>query len=84
MDKMRRSYDDTTVGNAEGFADRGMLHSGPSMATGVKLRDDYNRKQGEVGLANTTNLATIARRKLESDSKYKMDTVLANLGFTTQ
>lgn len=82
LDKMRRNYDDTSASNLQGFSDRGMLHSGASLATGAKLRDAYNRGQGETGLAFNTDLATIARRRQEEDSAYNMQRLLASLGLT--
>jgi len=83
LDKMRRNYTDTELKNREGFADRGMLQSGPSLATGVKLRDTYNRQQGEAGQMLDTNLATIARKRLQADNEYKSNKLLASLGYTT-
>ncbi len=83
LDKMRRGYGDVTVRNAEGFSDRGMLHSGASMAAGTKLRDEYNRQQTEAGTMYNTNLATLARRRLEAKQQYDTEKLLASLGFTT-
>lgn len=82
LDKMRRGYDDTTVSNNEGFADRGMLQSGASLKQSARLRDDYNRQQSEAAQALNTNLATIARRRLEADQQYKTKTLLAALGLS--
>lgn len=84
LDKMRRTYDDTSRSSSEGFADRGMLQSGPNLAQTTKMRDLYNRQQGEAGTAFNTNLATLARRRLEADAEYKNQTLLASLGLTAQ
>jgi len=84
LDKMKRGYTDTALKNQEGMADRGMLHSGPSMASGVKLRDAYNRQQSEAGQGFNTDLATIARRRLETKQQYDTERLLASLGFTQQ
>jgi hypothetical protein len=60
-----------------------MTHSGPRLATDVKLRTDYNRQQGEATQGLNTNLATIARRRLEADQEYKSQKLLAALGLAT-
>ena len=83
LDKMRRGYQDTELKGREGFADRGMLHSGPSLATGVKLKEESNRQQADAGTAYTTNLATIARKRLLADQDYKSNQLLAAAGYTT-
>lgn len=80
LDKMRRTYDDTSKQSVEGFADRGMLQSGPSLVQTTKLRDLYNRQQGDAATMQNTNLATLARRRLELDAEYKNQTLLAQLG----
>jgi hypothetical protein len=82
LDKMRRSYTDTELKNREGFADRGMLHSGASLANQTKLHGDYVRQQGEATQARNTNLATLARRRLEADQTYNSNKLLASLGYT--
>ena len=82
LDKMQRSYTDTDLSNREGLSDRGMLHSGPALATGTKLRDDYNRQQTQAGTLMNTNLATLARRRLETDQDYETNKLLASLGLT--
>lgn len=82
LDKMRRTYDDTVQSSTEGFADRGMLHSGANLQQSTKMRDLYNRQQAEGAQALQTNLATLARRRLEADQQYKNDTLLASLGLT--
>jgi hypothetical protein len=79
---MKRGYDDTYVKSREGLSDRGILQSGPSLANATKLRDDYNRQQSEAGTLYNTNLATLARRRLEGSQTYANDTLLAKLGLT--
>lgn len=83
LDKMKRTYQDTQLKNTEGFADRGMLHGGARIATDVKLRDTYNRQQGEAAQLQKTNLATLARRKFETDSEYNINKTLATLGLAS-
>lgn len=83
LDKMRRVHDDTQLKNREGFADRGMLHSGPRLATDTKLRDEFNRQKGEAGTMYNTNLATIAKRRLLDEQDYKNNTTLATLGLAS-
>lgn len=83
LDKMRRNYQDTELKNREGFSDRGMLQAGPSLANQTKLHDAYNRQQGEAGQMLDTNLATIARRRLQADNEFKSNKLLAALGYTT-
>jgi len=80
LDKMRRGYTDTTLKSKEGFADRGMTHSGPALGQNIKLRDEYNRQQSQAGQMYNTNLATVARRRLEADQKFNSDKILATLG----
>lgn len=82
LDKMRRSYDDTGLKNREGFADRGMLHSGARLGIDVKLRDEYNRQQAEAGTAHQMNLATVARRRLQAGEELNNNKILASLGLT--
>lgn len=83
LDKMRRVHDDTQLKNREGFADRGMVHSGARLATDTKLRDEYNRQQGEVGQTHNLNLATVARRRLQAKEELNNNTILASLGLST-
>lgn len=83
LDKMKRGYTDTELRGREGLSDRGMLQSGPSLASGVKLRDEYNRQQSDAGQAYTTNLATIARKRLLADQDYNSNKLLAAAGYTT-
>lgn len=80
LDKMRRSYNDVELQAREGLSDRGMLQSGPALATAAKLRDEYNRQQGEAATMMNTNLATIARKRLEADTEYGTQKLLASLG----
>jgi hypothetical protein len=80
LGKMQRGYNDTDLKNREGLSDRGMLQSGPSLASGVKLRDEYNRQTSEAGQTYNTNLATLARRRLEGQQAYDNNTILAKLG----
>ena len=82
LDKMRRNYDKTAIQSRVGFADRGMLHAGPSMQNQVDLRDEYNRQQGEATQLLNTDLATIARRRLETDQEYNINKILASMGAT--
>jgi hypothetical protein len=82
LDKMRRSYGDTELKNREGFADRGMLHAGASLANQTKLMGDYTRQQSEATQARNTNLATLARRRLEADQEYNSNKLLASLGYS--
>lgn len=80
LDKMRRNYGDTELKSREGFADRGTLQSGPALVNQVKLRDLYNRQQGEASEGYNLDLATIARRRLEADQEYNTNKILASLG----
>ena len=82
LDKMRRTYDDTALRSQEGFSDRGMLHSGASLAQTAKLRDNYNRAQSDASIGLNTNLATLARRRLETDAEYNNQKLLAALGLS--
>jgi|SRR5215510_2011830 len=82
LDKMKRTYQDTNLKNTEGFSDRGMLHSGAALASGAKLRGEYNRQQGEAATQQNLNLATIARRRLETDQEYNINKTLAALGLS--
>lgn len=80
LDKMRRTHADTQLRTRETEADRGMTHSGASMALQAKLRGELARQQGQAGQALNTNLATVARRRLEADQEYKSQQALAALG----
>jgi hypothetical protein len=83
LDKMKRNYNDTELRGREGMADRGMLQSGPSLQSGIKLHDEYNRQQSDAGTAYTTNLATIARKRLLTDQDYNSNKLLAAAGYTS-
>ena len=83
IDKMGRNYTDTELKNRQGLSDRGMLHSGPALQSGVKLQDEYTRQQSEAGTMYNTNLATIARRRLETDQEYDINKLLASLGLSS-
>ena len=83
LDKMKRVYDDTELKNREGFSDRGMLQSGPALANQTKLHGEYARQQGDATQTRNTNLATIARRRLENDQAYKSNRLLTSLGLAT-
>jgi hypothetical protein len=80
LDKMRRTHADTQLRTRESLADRGMTHSGPGMAHQAKLRGELARQQAQAAQAQTTNLATVARRRLEADREYKSQKALAALG----
>ena len=82
LGKMQRNYDDTALRNSQGLSDRGMLHSGPALASGAKLRGELTRQQGEAAQMQNTNLATIARRRLETDQEYNTNKLLASLGLS--
>jgi len=82
LDKMRRTYDDTSLKNREGFSDRGMLHSGANVATSAKLQGEYNRQQGEAAQAHQMNLATVARRRLQAGEELNNNKILASLGLS--
>ena len=83
MDKMRRTYDDTALQSREGMAGRGMLHAGPSLAQQTKLRDTYNRSSADATQGFNLDLATNARRRLETQQEYDINKVLAGLGLPT-
>jgi hypothetical protein len=80
LDKMRRTHDDTQLKNRESFADRGMFHSGAALATRSKLGEEYARQKGEAGEAHRMNLATVARRRLQSGQELNNNKILASLG----
>ena len=80
--KMGQVYTDTDLKNREGFADRGMLQSGPALASSTKLRGEYNQQQADTTQMQNTNLATIARRRLEADQEYQNNKLLASLGLS--
>lgn len=82
LDSMRRNYDQTTLRSREGLADRGMLQSGPALASATRLQDDYNRQQADASQATNLNLSTLARRRLDADSEFNMQKVLASLGIS--
>jgi len=84
LGKLGRGVKDLQLKSRESFSDRGMLQSGPSLANQVKIRDEYNRQRGELGTAYQTDLATIARRRLESKQNYTNNKLLASLGLETQ
>ena len=83
LEKMGRNYQDTELKNRQGLSDRGMIHSGPALQSGVKLNDEYTRQRGEAGTAFNTNLATLARRRLETDQEYETNKLLAALGLSS-
>jgi hypothetical protein len=81
--KMSQNYDRSNLTQREGFADRGMLQAGPAVKSALQLRTDYNQQQADAALGQTTNLATIARKRLEGEQDYKSQLLLARLGLTT-
>ena len=82
LGKGQREYDKLSVKNLTGFSDRGMLHSGPALQSHVDLRQDYDRTMAEAAQTQNLNLATIARRRLESQQDLKKNQALATLGYT--
>lgn len=84
LDKMKRTYDETALKGKEASADRGMVHSGPTMGAQMELAGEYNRQGGQAAQDMNTNLATIARRRLEADAEYNNQNLLANLGYGAQ
>jgi len=83
MGKMQRDFETTEGRNRTGFSDRGMLHSGASILNQGNLQTDLARNKSEAGQALTTDLATIARRRLEAEQEFKTQSLLASLGLTT-
>lgn len=82
LDKMRRNYQDVELRNRTGFSDRGMIHSGASIANQMKLKEEDARQQSEASLGLTTDLATLARRRLETEQEFQNQKLLATLGLT--
>lgn len=80
LDKLRRNYEQTEGTNRTGFSDRGMLHSGAAIGNQLDLRANYDRTQGETTQALNTNLATLARKRLETDQEFQTQKLLASLG----
>ena len=66
LDKMKGVYDETALKGKEQGADRGMTHSGPQMKGEMDLATEYNKQGAQAAQDANTNLATIARRRLEA------------------
>lgn len=82
LDKMRRTHQDAQLSTRENLADRGITHSGAAFARQAKLRGELARQEAQGAQALNTNLATVARRRLEADQEYKSQKLLAALGLT--
>jgi len=80
--KMQRNYQDVEETNRTGFSDRGMLHAGASVKNQMELQEDLTRNKSEAGTSLATDLATIARRRLENTQDLKNQQLLATLGLT--
>lgn len=84
LDKMKGVYDETALKGKEQSADRGMTHAGPTMGAQMDLASEYNKQGGQAAVEMNTNLATIARKRLEQDQEYQNQTLLANMGYGMQ
>jgi len=80
LQKMGRTYADVNLRGQQGLADRGMVQSGPALAQQAKLRGEYAQQQATASQGLNTNMATIARRRLEADQEYNSQKILAALG----
>jgi hypothetical protein len=84
LDKMKRTYDETALKGKEASADRGMVHAGPTMKGQMDLAGEYNRQGSQAAQGMNTNLATIARKRLETDQEYESQKLMAGLGYGMQ
>lgn len=84
LDKMKRTYEDTALKGTEASADRGLTHAGPTMEAQTKLTGEFNRQGAQAAQDMNTNLATIARRRLETDEDFENKKLLAGLGYGLQ
>jgi len=81
LDKMKRTYDETALKGKEQWADRGMTHAGPAIKGQMDLAGEYNRQGGIMAQDMNTNLATIARRRLQTDAEYNNERLLSMMGY---
>lgn len=84
LDKMKRTYSETSLKGQEASADRGMTHAGPTMKAQMDLSSEFNRQGAQASQDINTNLATIARKRLEQDQEYENQKLLAGLGYGMQ
>lgn len=81
--KMQENYEDVEGKNRTGFSDRGMLHSGASIKNQMDLKKDDLQNRADLSQDLNTNLATIARQRLEADQEFETQKLLATLGLTS-
>lgn len=81
--KMQENYEDTEETNRVGFSDRGMLHSGASIENQMDLKKSDTQNRADAAQELNTNLATIARRRLEADQEFQTQSLLASLGLSS-
>ena len=81
--KMDENYEETEEKNRIGFADRGRLHSGASIENQMDLKSSDLQNRADAAQSLNTNLATLARKRLESDQEFETQKLLATLGLTT-
>ena len=84
LDKMKTTYDETALKGKEQSSDRGMVHAGPTMGAQMDLAGEYNKQGSQASIDMNTNLATIARRRLEADQEYENQKLMAGLGYGMQ
>lgn len=82
--KMTENYEDVEETNRTGFSDRGMLHSGASIENQMDLKKDDLQQRADASQNLNTNLATLARKRLEADQEFETQKLLATLGLTTE
>lgn len=80
---MGQNYEEVEERNRTGFADRGMLHSGASIENQMDLKKDDLQQRADASQSLNTNLATLARKRLEADQEFETQKLLATLGLTT-
>jgi hypothetical protein len=84
LDKMKGTYEDTALRGREASADRGLTHAGPTMKAQMDLSTEFNKQGAQAAQDMNTNLATIARRRLEQDQDFENKKLLAGLGYGLQ
>jgi hypothetical protein len=68
--RKRRRQDINTL--AVGAADRGLTHSGANLKTNLDLNEGYNTAEADTGRNYADTLASLARRKLQSEADFNL------------
>ena len=76
LDKMKTELGQHKTSLSENLSDRGILHSGAAVKSGIDMQTAYNTASSQAAQKQELDLATLARKRLEQDQAYNTQKIL--------